>query len=133
MRMRWMFPLLLPACFTTTSDRPPPEVPDEDVAEQKGACTALEGKRFESLDEHECGLTPDGVATCHWQITIEAREPTSSDFQWHYSDVVESGTIRCDGTAIELLQGAHMPGPIGVYDPAKAELRWDALVYIHGS
>ena len=126
MRTRWAFPLLLTACFVSRS------APSDDVVVQRGACSAFEGVTFESLDKHECGQTPDGTALCHWHITLDAYDKSRSSFQWHYSDVAESGTVRCDGNQVQFVDGGRS-GTAGIYDAATGELTWDGVVYIHGS
>lgn len=131
MRARWVAPLLLAACFTTKSTAPGEDI--EDIDMQRGACTAFEGVTFESLAKHECGLTPDGVARCHWHVTLESLDPMRSGYVWSYSDVMESGTVRCTGRAIELVEAPRGSGPIGTYDDVTGELTWDDIVYVRGS
>lgn len=119
--------LVLAGCFQS------PPAPPDDVEAQRGACTALEGVQFESLTEQECGLTPDGVARCHWHITLDSADRTRSRVEWRYSDVIESGAVTCDGPDVQWLEGPRAPGVAGRYDAASGQLTWNGVVYIHGS
>jgi hypothetical protein len=92
---------------------------------QHGACTALEGKLFTSTTEHECGLGPNGPVPCHWHVTIDAGDGSSSVMTWSYSDVEQTLRVTCDGTAIT----SAMPAYAGTFDPATATLTWDSVDY----
>ncbi len=119
-----MLALLLAGCAADSSDSPDdPSVIDG----QNGACTGLEGRSFQSVEQHECGLTPDGVAMCHWQITFSAQDPQRTMFMWSHSDVGESGSVRCTGRQISTdgIGRVHT----GAYDPGTQTLTWDGLPY----
>lgn len=103
---------------------------DEDIDTQRGACSAFEGIRFESLTKQECGLTPDGTASCHWHVTLDLFDKSRSTYEWQYSDVVESGAVSCTGRQIDVVEGPRGAGSIGVYDDASGELTWNGIVYI---
>ncbi len=62
---------------------------DEDLAGRSG-CSELEGQTYRSVEEAECGLSPDGIALCRWTIRF-----ADEAFEWSYSDVVETGRYRC--------------------------------------
>lgn len=118
----WVLPMLLATACTGGMQDP------STVEQQEGACLALEDRRFESLDDLECGLTPDGVALCRWQLTFIARDDESSAFQWTYSDVAESGNIECDGGTITSITGA--PRRVdGTFDPITQKLVWEGQTY----
>jgi hypothetical protein len=125
MTARWMLASLLVSCTTNPSLNDPTNA--DDVDEQNGACTALEGQRLKSIEEHECGLTPDGVALCYWHLELSALDPQRSGFTWQHSDVGESGAVRCTGRRLS----TDGIGPVyaGEYDPATQRLIWDALPY----
>jgi hypothetical protein len=93
------------------------------VEQQNGACIALEGRTFASLNELECGLTPDGVGRCHWQISFATRDKTASDFAWSHSDVGESGRVECHGETVAATTYA------GAFDPATQLLTWAGEAY----
>ncbi len=98
------------------------------VEQQEGACVALEGRRFESVNELECGRTPDGVGRCRWRLSFQTRDDQSSAFAWSYSDVGESGEIECDGAAINSITNA--PHTIsGSFDPVTQKLVWEDQTY----
>lgn len=94
----------------------------------RGACTALEGLQFRSLDPGECGLTPDGVGSCTWRITFDVYDSsTKSRFTWSHSDVGESGYVMCEGNAIHSVDSSvHYAGSL---DPAQLDLVWDDRAY----
>ena len=88
-------------------------------------CDAIDGRAFRSVGEHECGLTPDGVVYCHWEIEFAA-----GTFDWYYSDVGESGTYTCDD--MMMIRGTTSAGGdeyTGSYEAATGQLTWDGLAY----
>ncbi len=106
------------------------EIPPEDptMVASRGACTALEGLQFHSLQPGECGLTPDGVGSCTWHITFEAYDgSTKSRFTWSHSDVGESGYVTCDGSAIHSVDSTF--GYQGSFNDAQLDLIWDDRAY----
>jgi len=96
------------------------------VEQQNGACIDLEGRTFASLNELECGLSPDGVSRCHWQLSFAVRDTTASDFAWSYSDVAESGRVECHGQTLSATASLHHSGS---YDPVTQILTWDGELY----
>ncbi|MBA3392008.1 MAG: hypothetical protein H0T89_05155 [Deltaproteobacteria bacterium] len=97
------------------------------VEQQEGACIALEGRRFQSVNELECGRTPDGVALCRWTLTVTSRDDASSSFQWSYSDVGESGQLECHGATVTSVGG--MRAISGTFDAATQKLVWHGETY----
>ncbi len=97
------------------------------VEQQNGACIALEGRTFTSVDELECGRSPDGTGRCHWLITFAIRDNRASDFAWSYSDVAESGKVECHG---ETLAGIASRSYTGAFDPATQTLTWAGAQYL---
>jgi hypothetical protein len=116
-----MLALLLAGCAADPAEDPAL------IDGQNGACTALEGRTFSSVEQHECGLTPDGVALCHWQITFSAIDPQRSMFTWRHSDVGESGAVRCTGRQLSTDGIGRVY--TGAYDPGAGVLTWDGLPY----
>jgi len=99
----------------------------ESTVVEQGACIALEGRSFQSLDELECGRTPDGVARCRWQVSFDIGLPTASEFSWHYSDVSEAGQVTCHGSSITAVSvGRTIQGS---FDPATQTLVWAGQRY----
>ena len=96
------------------------------VEQQEGACIALEGRRFESVAELECGLTPNGVAHCKWSLQFTTRDDLSSGFQWSHSDVGEAGHIECHGATINSLTQRPINGS---FDPVTQKLVWEGQTY----
>jgi hypothetical protein len=97
------------------------------VEQQQGACIELEGRRFESLSELECGLGPNGIHLCRWSVSFATRDDTSSTFQWSHSDVGESGQVECNGTAITSVRTSRQVS--GAYDPISGRLYWQGESY----
>ncbi|HLL24069.1 MAG TPA: hypothetical protein VK427_18180 [Kofleriaceae bacterium] len=93
------------------------------VEQQEGACVALEDRRFESVNELECGR---GVGTCKWSLSFATRDDLSSGFQWSYSDVAEAGQIECQGAAINSLTARPISG---TFDPVSQKLVWEGQTY----
>jgi hypothetical protein len=97
------------------------------VEQQQGACIALEGLRFESDAELECGLTPTGVHHCKWHIGFDTSNEAVSRFSWSHSDVGESGFVECNGNAVVTVQSSREL--TGAFDPADQTLVWDGVTY----
>ena len=101
------------------------------VEQQEGACFALEGRRFESANELECGRTPNGVALCKWQLAFASRDEESSQFMWQTqisADVGETGHIACDGATIIV---TSLPREINAtFDAATQKLVWEDQTYV---
>jgi hypothetical protein len=97
------------------------------VEQQEGACIALEGRRFESVNELECGLTPNGVALCKWSLSFATRDDDSSSWNWRYSDVGESGHVECNGATISSLTQRSINA---TFDPATQKLIWEGQTYV---
>ncbi|HEU0031751.1 MAG TPA: hypothetical protein VFQ53_14035 [Kofleriaceae bacterium] len=96
------------------------------VEQQNGACIALEGTTFASVSELECGLTPDGVSKCHWQIAFASRDPSASEFTWFYSDVGEAGKVECHGTSLVATSSRTLSGS---FDADSQRLVFDGQLY----
>ncbi|MBA3457782.1 MAG: hypothetical protein H0T42_32165 [Deltaproteobacteria bacterium] len=120
MRAVWVFAVLLTGCMD--------ELPHEDptVVTRTGACSDLEGTTFRSVDQGECGLTPDGVALCHWHITFAAHDDTKSRFTWGHSDVGEQGFVTCEGDTIRSDETTAYDGHVD----ANLDLMWDGAAYL---
>lgn len=116
---------LLAGCTTGMQD---PSTVEE---EQQGlACIDLEGQRFESLGEGECGLGPTGPVFCKWSIAFTARDELSTDYEWSYSDVADGGRVTCDGNLISTMPvRVGVDGTRGTYDPDSQELTWENVTY----
>jgi hypothetical protein len=97
------------------------------VEQQDGACIALEGRKFESVNELECGRTPTGLGLCKWAVTFVERDEVSSGFSWRYSDVGESGPIECNGAAITSLSQRAINGS---FDAVTQKLVWEGQTYV---
>jgi hypothetical protein len=116
----WPTIVLLTACTGGMQD-------PSTVEQQEGACIALEDRRFESVNDLECGLTPNGVALCKWSLVFSYRDEASSSFQWSYSDVGESGHVECHGATITSLTQR----PINAtFDPVSQKLVWEGQTYV---
>jgi len=86
-------------------------------------CASIIGRHFESLEQLECGQTPDGVALCNWSIDF-AEDGT---FAWNYSDIGQSGTYTCEGGILEARIGADAVE--NSFDLESATLTWDGVEY----
>jgi hypothetical protein len=94
------------------------------VEQQNGACFALEGRTFASVQQLECGR--DGNR-CHWTLSFATRDPEASDFAWAYSDVNESGQVECRGQSIVATRASRTL--TGTYDPGTQMLTWNGELY----
>ena len=98
------------------------------VEQQNGACFALEGRTFTSVNQLECGRTPDGVGRCNWTIHFATRDTDASDFAWSYSDVSEHGRAECRGESIVATASNRTVN--GTFDPATQTLSWNGETYV---
>jgi hypothetical protein len=96
------------------------------VEQQDGACVALEGRRFESVNDLECGLTPSGPAQCKWVLSFAIRDDATSTFAWSYSDVGEQGAIECHGATISSVTSRSVNAS---FDPVTQKLVWESQTY----
>lgn len=85
-------------------------------------CTQIEGETFRSVDSREVGLGPQGSVMGHWSIRFKAGK-----FNWHHSDVVESGTYTCSGSKI-IGEGFRRTYS-GEYLRKRGVLTWQGMKY----
>ncbi|MEZ4287642.1 MAG: hypothetical protein R3A47_05760 [Polyangiales bacterium] len=90
---------------------------------ETSSSASLNGKSFESVDELECGLGATGVVLCHWRIQF-----MESTFNWHYSDIGESGTYTLNAGVVVGVNGGNTTYN-GVYDATAGTLQWDGVAY----
>lgn len=68
----------------------------DDTGNEDGNCMFVVGRTFLSVDEMECGLDPDTVGMCKWQVTFNA----DMTFSFVFSDVADGGPYTCKAGAI---------------------------------
>ena len=100
----------------------------ETTAVEQGACTALEGRTFSSVNELECGRTPEGVARCRWQLAFDIGNAASSQFSWTYSDVSDAGQVICSGNTVTAKTGSRTIR--ATFDPHTLRLQWAGETYV---
>jgi len=66
---------------------------DSDTEVENDACTFISGKSLGSVSKMECGLGPNGPFLCTWVIVFS----DAMTFEFNYSDLMDSGSITCDG------------------------------------
>jgi hypothetical protein len=86
-------------------------------------CTLLARTSWRSVEELECGLTPEGVALCNWSVNF-----TESDWTWHHSDVAEAGSWSCESGEITGERGMGSPVSGTLHDAE--HLTWDGVAYV---
>jgi hypothetical protein len=118
-----MLLLVLAGCSDASTTAPP----IDGVDGQRGACTAFEGRTFESVDLHECGLTPNGASMCRWRLSFEPIDAQRTMFSWQHSDVGENGAVRCTGRQITTDGIGNVY--TGAYDATTRRLTWDGVPY----
>lgn len=97
------------------------ETGGSDTSAPADACDTIDGKTYTSLEQMECGLGPMGPVPCNWTITF-----TAGDWEWAYSDVIETGTYTCSGNDID---GGTYGGSL---DPTTGILTWEGAEYESG-
>ena len=95
-----------------------------------GRCAVLENRDFKSVaTQPDCGLGPDGAGACHWTIRFRALENETTEFQYHYSDVIESGSTRCTLTQnVDVVIGTDTEYG-GRFQSSTQHLIWDGIVF----
>jgi hypothetical protein len=108
---------------TLDTDAVDTDIADTDAVDTDlDACSAISGRTFASVEELECGLGPNGVALCHWHLTLSA----DGSWTWQHSDYGESGTWTCaDG----VVSGSGLSNYTGTYDLGTGTLSWDGHDY----
>ena len=120
----WLLPATLSVAACTGGMQDP-----STVEQQEGACIALEGRRFESVNDLECGRSPNGAALCKWKLDFSPRDDESTTFQWTYSDVGDTGHIECDGATITSITASpHQVS--GSFDAITQKLVWEDQTYV---
>jgi hypothetical protein len=59
------------------------------------ACAEVQDQTYYSIEQYECGQTPDGVAMCNWTISF-----ADGEFNWAFSDIASTGSYSCDGAVL---------------------------------
>lgn len=86
--------------------------------ETDSICGYLVGHSFASDEEYECGETPTGYLSCHWQISF-----TEDEFTWFHSDIGEISNYDCDEGTIVADRFE------GTFDASTGRLLWDGIEY----
>jgi hypothetical protein len=93
------------------------------------ACEAVANATYRSTQEHECGLTPTGVASCQWSISFTDNGATRQ-LSWRLSDYMLSMGYQCNGFTLTGTYGASTGQTYtGTYNPATGILNWDGFDY----
>lgn len=96
-------------------------------------CAALENRKFEPVDlQGDCGNAPEGAGACHWTLRFERAfdDGNATEFQYHYSDIVESGNARCTLTPQVGISIGTDTEYGGEYNASLDQLTWDGIVFI---
>ena len=90
--------------------------------DETGPCSELVGQQYSSVEELECGNTPEGPAYCHWTLSFE-----EATYQWMRSDAALAGSYDCEGGMITAEAGAaSFTGELH----ADGSLTWDGEQYL---
>jgi hypothetical protein len=92
-------------------------------------CQAVANSTYLSLEPHECGRAPTGVALCQWGMTFTG-SGSNGQLNWHHSDTLEWLNYQCTGFTITGVSSLSTGSVFqGVYDPATGILTWDGFGY----
>ncbi len=86
-------------------------------------CAQVVGQEFESIEALECGISPDGIVPCNWNLQFGA----DGSFDWMYSDVGEAGTYACEDGELTV---TSQPSYDVTYDSTTGVLEWDGVEYV---
>lgn len=90
---------------------------------QPETCFFNEPARFASVEQLECGQTPDGTSYCNWTLSFD-----QGQFTWMHSDVGEVGGYSCDGN--EVVGKTDYASYSGTFDEASGVLVWEGVKYL---
>jgi hypothetical protein len=131
----WMYPGLLgaaaiAACVAACGDDGGAAVdaaPSADALYNGQPACGL-ARLYRSDQELECGLGPPGQPqpVCHWEL--ELGKTSADSFEWHHSDVVESGTYSCIGGRL-IGRSAGGSSIDGEFADGSPSLTWDGVTY----
>jgi hypothetical protein len=87
-------------------------------------CPAEGGATFDSVEEGECGLGPDGVVLCTWVLGFEA------DGTWHWSgsDYGRSGDWSCGEDGLVVTAGGAVLDL--QWAPERCTLTFEGVEYV---
>lgn len=85
-------------------------------------CGSIIGRTFYSLEQLECGLTPEGPVLCNWSIAFD----TNGDYLWMHSDVGEGSSYTCEDG---VLNAQVVDGIEYSFDVESGILTWDGVEY----
>lgn len=94
---------------------------------------ALSGKRFETVEEYECGLGPNGPVFWKWHVGFGGYLETVPPlllWYWDHSDQSQSGTLSMDETGNITAGGSVGPDIKAKFNRETNELIWDGIRYV---
>lgn len=90
---------------------------------EPSTCAFAEPASFNSVEQLECGISPDGVSYCNWNVSFD-----NGEFQYRLSDYILIGTYTCDGNTVTAVDNGNN-SYTGTYDPSTGQLDWDGHLY----
>jgi len=90
---------------------------------EPSTCAFAEPANFSSVEQLECGISPDGVSYCNWSVSFD-----NGEFQYRLSDYILVGTYTCDGNTVTASDNGNT-SYTGTYDPTTGQLSWDGHLY----
>ena len=95
----------------------------EEQIQEPTTCPFEIPSTFQSMEEYEVGLGPDGEVFGYWYIFFYEEH----HFEWYHSDSTESGFYTCTNNRIE----ASNPNIEAYYDDTTDILMWNNIPYIN--
>jgi len=86
-------------------------------------------RHYQSVEQHECGLGPDGPVLCSWQLSFEhwADDNEGGEYEWSHSDVQESGRYECVDRDVTAKDQAGRTMQVSL--DASGRLTWEGVAY----
>ena len=95
------------------------------VADQSGACVALENQRFQSEElQTDCGPAPMPV-TCQWSVQFAPSTDEQTEYHYNFQDTGETGYVHCDGSYLRVGDRE-----VGVVDASADRIEWYRVTYV---
>jgi hypothetical protein len=96
------------ACRTGKATKTPNPSTRHSSQTNSDDCALIASSEFRSIDKYEIGLGPNGEVMGYWSVRLQNDTAVSNrgqgTFEWHHSDVSETGTFECKNPSREEYQ-----------------------------
>lgn len=87
-----------------------------------GDCSLLNNSAFQSVNQYEVGISPNGLVMGYWSIGLE-----NGKIEWLHSDISESGSYNCSNNLLQV-KFSNQSGTAS-YEKDRDILIWNNIEY----